>query len=92
MTNKNYCTNLPGYNEAEALQQLLQAASSALDKQCKSFEAGIDSDEEFTITVNGVQTAFYLGGPQFDALIKFIKSIAAENFYSVDVDKHTVVE
>lgn len=93
-TNKNYTTHLNCYSEAAALQQLLQAANAALEAENQRFNA--DSDDvccdEFTITIAGVQTAFILGGPQYQALTEFIQSIAAENFYAVDFDKATVTE
>lgn len=92
MTNKNYNTHLNSYNEAEALDQLIKAAHSLMTKVADSFESADDSAEnyEFTITVDGIQTAFYAGGPQIEALYSFIKHIADENFYYVDFDKMSV--
>lgn len=92
MTNKNYRTTLPSYNEPEALNQLLKAAEAAIEKQNSSFDTDDEFYDEFTITINGVQTAFYLGGPQFDALLAFVDHIAGENFYAVDFNKMTVTE
>ena len=90
---KNYTTRHQ-YNEAEALQQLLAAVNNALDAQNKRFEQQPDDyiDEEFTITVNGIQTAFILGGPQSQALFEFIQHIADENFYAVDFNNAIVEE
>lgn len=92
MTNKYYNVQASDYNEARALQQLLIAADTAIGKDNERFErnaedAGIES---FTITINGVQTAFVLGGPQFEALCAFIESISADNGYEVDY-KHLLV-
>lgn len=92
MTNKNYSVHLNGYNEAAALQRLLDAANSALDEQEKRLTAGDYTLEQFTITVGGVQTAFLLGGPQYTALCEFIQHIADENFYEVDFKEATVSE
>lgn len=90
--NKNYTTHLNSYDEAAALQQLLQAANAMLEAENQRFDA--DSDDvccdEFTITVAGIQTAFIAGAPQYEALMQFIQHIAAENMYDVDFDKQTV--
>lgn len=94
MTNKNYDIN-GKYNEAEALQQLLRAVNSALDIQNQRFDSAKDCefcDEQFTITVAGIQTAFVLGGPQVQALIEFVESIASENCYEVSLKEATVTE
>ena len=91
MSNKNYSTHLSTYNESEALQQLLVALHDALsDERFEQHEQDVMNDQ-FTITVNGVQTAFYLGGPQAEGLYAFVKHIAYENFYEVDLNKCTVV-
>ena len=90
MTNKNYKTTLPSYNEPEALDQLLKAAEAAIERQNDAFDTADEYNDEFTITINGTQTAFYLGGPQFDALLAFVDHIAAENLYAVDFNKMTV--
>lgn len=92
MSNKNYTTHLNQYNEPDALQQLLVAMHDALVKQNERFESDDWLGDEFTITVNGIQTAFYLGGPQADAIYAFVQHIASENGYEVDIDKNTVVE
>ena len=92
MTNKNYSTSLPTYKESEALDQLLKAAHNAIEKQNDSFDTDNEYNDEFTITINGKQTAFYLGGPQLDALIAFAQHIASENFYEVDINSMSVTE
>ena len=92
MTNKQYNTNLNSYNESEALQQLLRTTFDALNAETERIEADASDawQEQFTITVGGVQTAFILGGPQVEALVAFIQHIAGENLYSVDIDKRIV--
>jgi hypothetical protein len=91
MSNKNYSTHLSTYKEADALQQLIVALNDALsDERFEQHEKDVMNDQ-FTITVNGVQTAFYLGGPQAEGLFAFVKHIADENFYEVDINKGTVV-
>ena len=94
MTNKHYSITLDSYNEAAALQQLLEALNDALDANNERFERNADSAyyEQFTVTVGGVQTAFVLGGPQTQALCEFIQHIADENFYAVDFDNSTVTD
>lgn len=83
----------PEYHEAAALQELLEAAVDVL------VEAGdkLDQDEryldaEFTIIIGGQSKAFVLGGPQYQALVNFVKSIAEENSYTVDTCNNTVTE
>lgn len=92
MTNKHYNAGLNSYNEAEALQQLLRAANDTLDAEVERLDTNADDAliDQFTITIGGVQTAFFLGGPQIEALYRFIKHIADENFYDVDIDNGTV--
>lgn len=92
--NKNYTTHLNCYSEAAALQQLLQAATAMLEAENQRIESDSDDayQEQFTITVAGIQTAFIAGAPQYEALMQFIQHIAAENFYAVDFDKATVTE
>lgn len=90
--NKHYRTGLSTYNEAEALQQLMQTINTALsDERFKQSEDDVMSDE-ILITIGGTQTAFYLGGPQVDGLMAFIDHIANENGYEVDFKNSTVVE
>lgn len=97
--NTQYDTTLNSYDEPKALQQLLTSANNELTRINDEYTAALNVDKnselpfsEFTITVGGVQTAFYLGGPQFDALLAFIQHIADENGYSVDVNSCTVEE
>lgn len=90
--NKHYNTKLTSYNEAEALEQLLKNAHAALCADWERVDAFAEDawQDFFTITINGVQTAFYLGGPQYEALIAFVNTIADENFYEVNLNEHTV--
>lgn len=90
MNNTNYNVNNPQYNEAAALQQLLVTAHNMLEDADKALEAGDDHWCQFTITINGVQTAFLAGAPQFEALIAFVNHIAGENLYEVDTENKTV--
>ena len=90
MKNLHYSTNIDSYNEAEALQQLLKAASEALADTCSALEDNKDLAFDFTITVNGVQTAFICGAPQIEALYRFVSYVATENMYIVDFNKMTV--
>lgn len=91
MSNKQYNTALNTYNEAEALQQLLRAAHEAIVADNDRIESNADySLDQFTITIAGVQTAFHLGGPQLEALYRFVQHVATENFYTVDFDRLTV--
>lgn len=94
MTNNYYNVQASSYEESGALQQLLRAACSAADKDLERFDRNADDAgiESFTITVDGVQTEFILGGPQLDALIAFIDYIAGENGYAVDLKELTVTE
>ena len=92
MTNNQYNVALKSYNQAAALEQLLKTAHAAVD----NFIDRMDDDErghfQFTITINGVQTAFMFGSPQHDALLSFIEHIADEYGYIVDYDNETVTE
>lgn len=103
MSNNQFNTQLTSYNEAEALQQLLRAVKQSSEEMNRQYEAADEAEDfgksealvcdfQFTITVGGTQTAFMLGGPQQEALYKFIQHIAAENFYSVDISNSTVTE
>ena len=85
-------TYLPNYSESAALQDLLRCVNTALDEQNYRFELDSQNavDEQFTITVGGRSIAFYLGGPQSEALFRFVEHIANENLYEVDFDKLTV--
>jgi len=93
--NNQYTVAHNNYNEAAALQQLLEATDATLHEWNEMAEEALQRKEdfdvaEFTITVGGVQTAFILGGPQVEALYRFVKHIAAENMYYVDVHTQTV--
>ena len=92
MTNAQYNAALKNYKESAALEQLLKAANAAIDCYDERFANDNYELDQFTITVGGVQTAFILGGPQYDALIDFIQHIADENLYLVDFDELTVSE
>lgn len=78
------------YNEAEALQQLMRAAAAACDDSVERMTQHKDFSGQFTVNINGQSIAFYLGGPQIDALYAFIEHIAAENFHEVNFDDKTV--
>ena len=92
MNNTSYSVRLKEYKESAALQQLLQAADEAASNFLDHFIEDADYFDEFTITINGVTTAFVLGGPQYDALLAFVCHIADENGYSVDCAKSIVEE
>lgn len=85
-------TYLPNYSESAALQDLLKCVNTALDERNYRFEIDPQNavDDQFIITVGGRSIAFYLGGPQTEALFRFVEHIAGENLYSVDFDKLTV--
>jgi hypothetical protein len=86
--------NHPQYNEAEALQQLLQAA----DAQLEAANALRDDDQDttalqqFSISIGGQSIAFLLGGPQAAALEAFVQHVSCENLYLVDAQQLTVTE
>jgi uncharacterized membrane protein len=93
MTKKNTsdvsCRN---YNEAAALQQLLQSIDAALEDSNERIEQLEDYSGQFTININGQSIAFLLGGPQVAALQAFVSHVADENFYDVDFAECTVIE
>lgn len=91
MKNELYDVNLPSYNEANALRQLLVSIvrAAATDIELKESNEQYDGGQ-IIITIGGIQTAFYLGGPQIDGLYAFAQQIADENFYSVDTANCTV--
>ena len=91
----NSNVNNKKYSEAAALQQLLESLDKALEVMNSDFEQSNDYDylnEQITITIGGISTAFLLGGPQAQAIYVFVQHIAEENGYSVDVRKNTVIE
>lgn len=82
--------SLKDYNEANALQKLLQAMNDQLEVANEQFH--INNNSSFSITIGGVSIAFILGGPQVQALCEFITAVSDENGYTVDFLKSTVVE
>ena len=92
--NKYYNTDLTDYKEAKALDQLLKLATDAMQTQAEEDAQSNFTNPigQFTITIGGVQTAFMLGGPQYDGVLAFITHIAYENGYMVDLDRLTVEE
>lgn len=90
MKNKNYSTRLSTYDEANALQQLLETINEATsNERFERYEDDVMQDE-IVISIAGKQTAFYLGGPQIAALHAFVDHIADENCYIVDYTDSTV--
>ena len=86
-------TRHQNYKESAALQVLLEALSAALEDSNDYFDETDEwLDPDITITVGGISTAFYLGGPQTQAICMFIESIAEENGYEVDFKNNTVIE
>lgn len=84
-----------GYSEAHALQMLLRMASYAADESTEltNFDDGETvSYEHFTINIAGHSIDFLAGGPQLEALCKFVDSIAAENGYLVNFNKCRVID
>ena len=81
------------YSEAKALTALLRnITQAAADANDHFDETGDWIDPDIYITVAGQQTAFYLGGPQMQAICKFVENIAEENGYDVDFASDTVTE
>jgi hypothetical protein len=80
------------YDEADALQNLLLAATDALEEMFKQQERDINdfSPNQFSINIGGKSIAILLGAVQYQALCDFIDSIAAENGYTVDINNCTV--
>ena len=80
-------THLPGYSEPDALEILLNVAHNEMLEDLEQNEATGDwSTDQILISVGGTTCAFYLGGPQFDALIAFVNHICGENLYELDLD------
>ena len=78
-------TNLEGYSEPDALQVLIRSAHAAMEDDLERTEKSQDfTTDQFTISVGGVTCAFYLGGPQVEALYAFVDHICGENMYSFD--------
>lgn len=86
-------TQHKNYSEPAALQVLIEQLHLALEEMNDHFD---DPDypvaPDINIVVGGVSTAFYLGGPQSQALYNFVISIAEENGYCVDLIERTVTE
>lgn len=92
MTNTQHNAALNNYKESAALEQLLKAADAALQLTDERLNDDDYELDQFTITVGGIQTAFVMGAPQYEALLAFIQHIADENLYAVDFNKLTVSE
>lgn len=93
MSLKNSNIQHPEYSEPAALQELLLAANEAVEEA--NDKADIDRDylnTSFNIDIGGRSIAILLGGPQYQALINFVESIAAENGYLVNPVDGTVTE
>lgn len=80
------CTNvyLHNYSEGLALHKLLVQANLAFEESGDEEWVYEDRYHHFTIIVDGKAVDFLLGAPQYEALIAFIKHVAAENMYYVD--------
>ena len=85
-------TYLPNYSESAALTDLLRCINSEAEEQNYrlEFDETADVYSQFTITVAGRSIAFLAGGPQIEALYKFVEHIAEENLYNVDYEKMIV--
>lgn len=96
---QTYSTLIDGYDEAAALQELLQTTNRICQKMNSRYEEALTTgnasadpvDEQYTINIGGKSIAFHLGGPQVDALYAFIEHIAGENMYQCDIDAGTVI-
>lgn len=78
------------YREAAALQCLMRAADAAIEDSMERMQHHQDYSGQFTINIGGQSIAFFLGGPQVDALYAFIEHIAAENLHEVNHNERTV--
>lgn len=87
---QTYDNRRDDYSECLALQDLMRTIDNESEVVNKLLEAGKYDYGRFTIDIGGKSIAFNLGGPQAEALCKFIEHIAAENGYEVDFDKQTV--
>lgn len=79
------CTNvyLPDYSEGLALHKLLVTLNLAFEESSEEEWIYADKYHHFNIVVDGVAVDFMLGAPQYEALIKFIEHVAAENMHYV---------
>lgn len=98
-TNEIRNLNLPEYSEEETLKALHKNVDAALDRQNRIFEeTNIDIYDQLFITVNGIQHAFLLGGPQVQGICEFIKNVCEENGYAIPCgpedayDAQTIIE
>lgn len=83
------------YNEAEALQEMYLALCKQAEETNRLIEAGEEPAmylKQFTITVDGEEFAFINGGPQLAAIECFIKHLAYENFYYVELESGIVTD
>lgn len=87
MASKNYDIRAYGYNEAEALQQLVDTITKVAIEENERIEQGIyvSGCEQFTINIGGLQFAFPLNAPQCCALDAFVERLASESGYTIDV-------
>ena len=80
------------YSEAYALQMLLREARLACEESDGLIhdDSEVIDDEHFTICIGGKCIDFICYAPQYQALCKFVDSLANEQGYSVN-HKHTRV-
>lgn len=86
------CTSRCDYDEAAALQHLMRTIEAACDDSLERMQQHEDFTGQFTINILGQSIAFYLGGPQTDALYAFIEHIAAENFHEINYTECSVTD
>ena len=79
------CTNVyhDNYSEGLALHKLLVRTNLAFEESSEEDWINKDIYHHFTIIVDGEAIDFMLGAPQYEALIKFIEHVAAENMHYV---------
>ena len=85
-------THRDDYREWRAVDQLLQAIDIASDDDIQHTDNATNGSGQFFITIGGQQIAFRLGGPQLEGLYEFIKQLADENMYNVDIERHAVTD
>lgn len=78
------------YSESQALEELLEAVNTANIENADA--EVICMEETINITIGNHSVELMLGGPQMDAIVGLIKSISAENGYTVDLESNTVTE
>ena len=74
------------YDEEQQLKLLAESIESALEAENDKFEQTVDDDSEFdqgyfSIIIDGRIHRFMIGGPQTEALYRFIQHICDENLY-----------